>query len=110
MRTFLLLILFTFQVAQAENNITNEVNAALKEMLSSENVEKSDVNTSVNEETLEKKRVDEAKRLAELKIAEEKQAEERKAKERVLKEKRRLEEAKKLQARVSELLERKKVN
>ena len=109
MRTFLLLILFTFQVAQAENNITNEVNAALKEMLSSENVEKSDVNTSVNEETLEKKRVDEAKRLAELKIAEEKQAEERKAKERVLKEKRRLEEAKKLQARVSELLERKKL-
>jgi len=103
MKTFLLLIFFFSQVVYADSNITNEVNAALEEMLSSENEEKSE------EEALEKKRVEEAKRLASLKVAEEKRAEELNAKKRLLEEKRRLEEARNLQRRISELLEKKEL-
>jgi len=109
MKTLLLFSFFAFQVVKADNNIIDEVNAALTEMISNENGKKYDENSSLEEEAVERKRAEEAKRLAALKATEEKIEKERKAKERVLKEKRKLEEAKKLQQRVLALLERKKL-
>jgi len=108
MKFLLLFILFSFQVLHADDNITNAVNSALKEMLSTEN-------SSLDKDVLEENRIEESKRLKALKVAEEqkiseaKRVEERNAKKKLLEEKRRLEEARNVQQRISELLKNKEL-
>lgn len=95
MKIFLLFFIF-FQLLQAENNLTKEVNATLMEIVAAEDKQKNEESISIIEDALEKKKLQEAKRL-------EREKEER----RLLKEKRKLEEKKELEARLKELRERK---
>jgi len=97
------------QVVHADDNLTNAVNAALKEMNPTKNEKKSDANSSLIENILEQKRAEEAKHVEALKVAEEKKLKELNAKKKLLEKKRRLEEAQNLQRRIVELLERKKL-
>ncbi len=95
------ILLFTFlciQFIQAENNITNEVNATLMEMIAAENKTKNEESISVIENLLERKKAEEARKL--------KAESEKKAR---LKEARRLAEAKKLRERITLLVERKEL-
>ncbi len=106
MKFLLVAIFLLLGSIQADNNLTNEVNATLMEMLVAENTKK---NLSIIENALEKKRLENIKKLEEEKRLEATKSEEERMKKAQIKENKRLEEERRLALRITELVENKKL-
>ncbi|CAA6809254.1 MAG: MscS family mechanosensitive ion channel [uncultured Sulfurovum sp.] len=103
-----ILFLFSLQILQAESNFTQEVNAALMDLVGVENKEKSEESISLIEQVLEKKKhEEELEKKRELEALEQKKLEEAKKREKEI-ENVKLEKKRQLKLRIEELIETKK--
>ncbi|CAA6818352.1 MAG: MscS family mechanosensitive ion channel [uncultured Sulfurovum sp.] len=96
MKTFLFSILLLLQFAQADSNLTNEVNSTLMEMLEAEDKQRNQESILVIENLLVQKKLEEERKL-----------EEEKKKKALIREQKRLVGEKKLALRIESLIEKK---